>query len=488
MSYNPIKLLIAAAWFYASYHALAMLEKRDMTERNLFWSNLFAFFAGPLVIVYLYTYDYVVRTLERMGMRRLARKRAAIKIEIRDSTGKVFAAEEANERSEVPFLTRKILFDAVKAGASDIFFDPKSDGSYHVRYRCEGMLNEVAVWSQEIGSGVIDSMKLASGMDTTEHRRPQEGSFSGIVRKDTSVGFHSAVMGAVGGEKLSIHLSENASAPQKLADLKMRLDIQNSIRQALAGRGGLILLCGPSKSGKTTTLYSLFHEIDCSKYNVISIEDPIFHALDDISQLEVSNRSGFTCGILIRNALAQNPDIIAVGEIRDRESAMACVNAARTGHLIVATLNCRDNRDMFERMANLGVAPHDLVEVLQLSVSQALLRTLCKKCRQSIALPDVYREIFTGLGLAQDQLCSASGCRDCDGSGYAGVQAVFDALEMTDALKTQLGSQNTSIQQIQQTLDQQFGNAPLYCEALSLVATGVTTFEEAGKINATPGI
>ena len=244
----------------------------------------------------------------------------------------------------------------------------------------------------------------------------------------------------------------------------------------------LFLISGKTGSGKTTTLYGILQSLDYSIKNVISIEDPIENIIPNVSQMEVNNKAEITFASLLRNALRQNPDVICLGEIRDKETAVIATQAAQTGHFIIATLHSNDNLGTIDRMMSLGVPMRSLASTLRVIISQRLVRVLCS-CKQKATLPEEYREYFQAAGLSTDHVCAPCGCRECDGTGYKGRRAIFEIMVMNTELKSLLEAETVSLTAVKEHLDEQAsGSSMMLNDAMELVAHGVTSIDEVERV------
>ena len=375
---------------------------------------------------------------------------------------------------------KELIFLALKKRASDIFIDPKKDSVYTVRLRVDGGLRMVRTLDDTLANAVISAIKVAAGMDSFERRRPQDGSFTARVPEGQAA-FRVASVGAFGGEKITVRVLGCAGGPMKLEDLGMTLENQKMLKSVLGMPSGMLLICGPTGSGKTTTLYGIIQSFDYSIKNIMSIEDPIENIMPNISQMEVNTKAEITFAALLRNALRQNPDVICLGEIRDRETAEIATQAAQTGHFIVATLHSNDNIGTLDRMMSLGVPMRSLASTLRMIVSQRLVRKLCS-CKQRTTLPEEYREYFEASGWRQDQIYAPCGCRECDGTGYKERHAIFEMMPMTTELKALLEN-GESLSEVKEFLEQQNGSSSMMLnDALRLVERGETSIDEVERV------
>ncbi|MCI5798823.1 MAG: GspE/PulE family protein [Victivallales bacterium] len=408
------------------------------------------------------------------------RKTPPPEIDILDSRGKSVLSLDDASYSESLEVMKELIFLALKKRASDIFIDPKKDSVYTVRLRVDGGLRMVRTLDDTLANAVISAIKVAAGMDSFERRRPQDGSFTARVPEGQAA-FRVASVGAFGGEKITVRVLGCAGGPMKLEDLGMTLENQKMLKSVLGMPSGMLLICGPTGSGKTTTLYGILQSFDYSIKNIMSIEDPIENIMPNISQMEVNTKAEITFAALLRNALRQNPDVICLGEIRDRETAEIATQAAQTGHFIVATLHSNDNIGTLDRMMSLGVPMRSLASTLRMIVSQRLVRKLCS-CKQRTTLPEEYREYFEASGWRQDQIYAPCGCRECDGTGYKERHAIFEMMPMTTELKALLEN-GESLSEVKEFLEQQNGSSSMMLnDALRLVERGETSIDEVERV------
>ena len=485
MNYNPILILLLAAWMYSGVYVLDYIDRRaDAPERGRDWLNLAALLAGPLVIATFLLYDMWGQLRENFNsiFRKVNARRYDVEIELRDSRGQpVLESGQHGESGEAILRLKHLLYEALSKRASDIFFDPKPNGTLVVRFRVDGALRVVEEMNINLGASVISAVKVAAGMDITEKRRPQDGAFSAESAKGPA-SFRVASVGAFGGEKITIRVLASSAGPLTLRDAGLTGENLKIMQNAVRMPSGMILICGPTGSGKTTTLYALLQAIDYSLKNVISIEDPIEHVMENISQMEVNTKADITFAKLLRNALRQNPDIICLGEIRDEETAEVSFHAAQTGHLIIATVHSNDNLGTIDRMMSLGVPMRSLASTLRVIISQRLVRVLCS-CKQKTTLPEEYREYFQAAGLSTDHVCAPCGCRECDGTGYKGRRAIFEIMVMNTELKSLLEAETVSLTAVKEHLDEQAsGSSMMLNDAMELVAHGITSIDEVERV------
>ena len=449
--FNFINLLVLILWFLTGVYTLSFIAKYSgCGEKTKAYLNTAALFAGPLCLLVFGGFKLYKVVLEDI----VFRKPPPPEIDILDSRGKSVLSLDDASYSESLEVMKELIFLALKKRASDIFIDPKKDSVYTVRLRVDGGLRMVRTLDDTLANAVISAIKVAAGV---------------------------ASVGAFGGEKITVRVLGCAGGPMKLEDLGMTLENQKMLKSVLGMPSGMLLICGPTGSGKTTTLYGILQSFDYSIKNIMSIEDPIENIMPNISQMEVNTKAEITFAALLRNALRQNPDVICLGEIRDRETAEIATQAAQTGHFIVATLHSNDNIGTLDRMMSLGVPMRSLASTLRMIVSQRLVRKLCS-CKQRTTLPEEYREYFEASGWRQDQIYAPCGCRECDGTGYKERHAIFEMMPMTTELKALLEN-GESLSEVKEFLEQQNGSSSMMLnDALRLVERGETSIDEVERV------
>ncbi len=243
----------------------------------------------------------------------------------------------------------------------------------------------------------------------------------------------------------------------------------------------MILMCGPTGSGKTTTLYAMLNEIDLYTRNVITVEDPIEYVLENASQIEVNPKADITFANSLRSILRQDPDVICVGEIRDEETASIALRASQTGHLVIATIHCNSNAAAIVRLLDLGVSPLLLSSGMSLAISQRLLRQLCPKCRELAELNQSQKQEFHKKGINYRNIYQAEGCEDCRNTGYRGRHAIYDILCLSEELKNSIVNSESLVAQLRKDGDKK-GKSNLHKQGLKMVVSGKTTLEELKRV------
>jgi general secretion pathway protein E len=335
--------------------------------------------------------------------------------------------------AEMIRLIRLLLMGCIRSGASDLHVEPRRSGGL-VRLRIDGAMVQVTDLDAETTKRLVSLIKVLCDIDFTKKAIVQEGHFSAVVpgrRIDYRVSFTPSMF----GQKLVLRVLDPANAPQRLRDLELPEWMFNNIRGVSRQDTGMLLVCGPTGSGKTTTLYAVLRQIDAKMRNVITIEDPIEYELPGLTQIPVDDEQGHSFNNLLRSVLRQDPDVIVLGEIRDRDTATTAMQAATTGHLVLSTVHAKDTIGAIFRLLDLGVEPYLVASTLNLVLAQRLVRKLCPYCR--MAKKPTPQQIMRLGRPVEGVKCiyTPAGCPKCFGTGYAGRQGMFELLTATDELR-----------------------------------------------------
>jgi len=337
------------------------------------------------------------------------------------------------EGSPVVNLTNMLLVKAIRDGASDIHIEPHP-GKFRVRARIDGMLYELMSPRTELHPGVVSRLKVMANLDISERRMPQDGRIQVHV-DGQKIDIRFSSLPGVHGEKVVLRILDQRKAILDINKLGLDPVTQDRFKQVLRRPHGLILVCGPTGSGKTTTLYSALSMLNTPEKSIVTIEDPVEYQLDNINQNQIKESIGLTFDKFLKHALRQDPDIILVGEIRDRATAETAIQASLTGHLVLSTLHTNDSTSAVTRLVEMGVEPYLISSSLLVSMAQRLVRTICPSCRAPFSPPaPVLREL--GLGENERlQLFRGRGCSECYDSGFKGRIAIYEFLEMDEEMR-----------------------------------------------------
>ncbi len=383
-------------------------------------------------------------------------------------------------------LVNSTLYDALKSGVSDIHFESTPTGML-TKYRVDGVLDQAAqVTGAALAEQAISRIKVLAELDIAERRIPQDGSFR-VEAFGREIDLRVSIMPSVHGEDAVIRILDKQAMVSAQGSLTLdssgfAADHLATIRRLVAEPYGMVLVTGPTGSGKTTTLYGAITEINSGREKIITIEDPVEYQLGGILQIPVNDKKGLTFARGLRSILRHDPDIIMVGEIRDKETGEIAVQSALTGHLVLSTVHANNVFDVFGRFAHMGIDPYSFVSALNGVIAQRLIRLSCPSCRVHYA-PDEEELVRCGLtreAVAGFDFRRGVGCGDCRGTGYRGRRAVAEILTLDDAL-AELVIERRPLRQIKEYARAR-GMRSLFEDALALVASGQTTLEEVKRV------
>jgi type II secretory ATPase GspE/PulE/Tfp pilus assembly ATPase PilB-like protein len=382
---------------------------------------------------------------------------------------------------------RLIMLICFRSRATDIHVEPKAD-DVHVRIRVDGGMIDLVRLSKELGVRLLSLVKVLGDIDIAQRNIVQEGHFSARVpdrrsslgASERRVDYRLSFAPTMHGQKLVIRILDAANAPLYIDDLQLPAKARQIIQQASNQESGMLLVSGPTGSGKTTTLYAILRGIDVSQYNVVTIEDPVEIQLEGVTQIPVNDAQGNTFSALLRSVLRQDPDVILVGEMRDAETARVGVQAGMTGHLVFSTVHSRDAMSGMFRLLDLGVEPYVVASALQLVIAQRLVRQLCASCKTAVAPTPEQIKRMADAGIRDvPKLFIPKGCRRCLGTGHLGRHAIFELVVVTPALRETI-LKNPSVQECRKTLDP--ANYITLAESgYRLIADGLADFDEVEK-------
>ena len=388
-------------------------------------------------------------------------------------------AKQGDNRGPAVRLVNVLLSRAVHLGASDIHIEPREEALV-IRLRVDGVLQPVMTLDRQIRDSLVSRVKILANLDISERRLPQDGRLRIRVPQSNGsrvIDVRVSTLPTACGEKLVMRILDPAQIPRSLEELGLEPASLLKFQRALQSPHGLILVTGPTGSGKTSTLYSCLGHLNREEVNILTAEDPIEYSLPGINQLEIKEQIGLSFSRALRSFLRQDPDIIMVGEIRDRSTAEISVKAAMTGHLVLSTLHTNDAVSAITRLGNLGVESFLIGSALRLVCAQRLVRRICEPCRQPV---QISMKGLPGIPGAQDgPLLSASrggGCKHCRGSGYRGRTGLFEVLDVTPALRDTI--QRGSAPRELEDGARSEGILTLWESGLAKIRAGLTTVEE----------
>lgn len=403
-------------------------------------------------------------------------------------------AKNKKVSSEAPVakIVSTILEFAVKSRASDIHIEPQEE-NVRIRYRIDGILQEKYLLPRNVHDAVVSRIKILSNMKIDEKRIPQDGRFF-FSADDNDVDLRVSTVPTTYGEKVVMRLLKKAQKVPTLPDLGLRGLALKNLMESIERPHGIIIVCGPTGSGKTTTLYSVLDRVSTSKVNVMTIEDPVEYQIKGISQVQVNSQAGLTFANALRAFLRQDPNIMMVGEVRDAETADLAINAALTGHLVFSTLHTNNASGVPPRMIDMGVEPFLLVSSLNCVVGQRVLRRVCKECNKDIPIPpDVETDMKKVLGPIYDMveekwkkegkkmtIKQIQGCEVCGNTGYFGRIAIYEVMPITEKISKLIVSK-ASASDIE-NLAMEEGMLTMKQDGYVKVLEGTTTLEEVKRV------
>ncbi|MCQ4309988.1 GspE/PulE family protein [Pseudomonas stutzeri] len=391
---------------------------------------------------------------------------------------------ESNSDAPVVRLLQTLFEDAVQMKASDIHIEP-DEGMVRIRQRIDGVLNEQVMKEQRVASALVMRLKIMSGLDISEKRLPQDGRFN-IRVKNRNLDVRVSTMPVQFGESVVMRLLDQSGAMFQLEGTGMPPAMLERFRRLLQRPHGMVLVTGPTGSGKTTTLYAGLSELNSPEKKIITVEDPVEYRLSRINQVQVNSKIELTFARVLRAALRQDPDIVLVGEIRDQETAEIGLRAALTGHLVLSTLHTNDALTSAMRLIDMGVEPFLVATALNAVLAQRLIRRVCENCIEDHQ-PDprqiAWLESLYGESLADEQFKHGSGCHRCHNTGYSGRVGVYELLELDEPMIAAL--RRGDPQGFAEAARRQPQYRPLAASALDYAIAGITSVDEVLKVCAT---
>ncbi|NIO15734.1 MAG: type IV-A pilus assembly ATPase PilB [Deltaproteobacteria bacterium] len=387
------------------------------------------------------------------------------------------------EDAPVVKLVNFVLTDAVKKRASDIHIEPY-EREFRVRYRIDGVLYEVLKPPFRLKNAIVSRIKILSNLDIAERRLPQDGRIKLKLGKKKEMDYRVSVMPTLHGEKIVLRLLDKSSLEVEMTNLGFEKKQLEEFKEAIYRPYGMVLVTGPTGSGKTTTLYSAIAELNKTTDNISTAEDPVEYSFAGINQVQMKEEIGLTFAASLRSFLRQDPDIILVGEVRDYETAEIAIKAALTGHLVLSTLHTNDAPSTVSRLLNMGIEPFLVSSSLNLILAQRLARRICENCKEEVKMnPKVLldagakKEMLDGF-----KLYKGKGCEQCSNIGYKGRVALYEVMTVRDEIKEMILRGGSAIELKKEAL--RFGMKTLRQAGLGKVRDGVTTLEEVLRVSA----
>jgi len=402
-----------------------------------------------------------------------------------DENGPAEDDDEANAADDTPIVrfVNKMLLDAIKTGASDIHFEPY-EKSYRVRFRTDGVLHVTSTPPQNLGTRLAARLKVMSEMDISERRVPQDGRIKMKLSKTRAIDFRVNTLPTLWGEKVVLRILDPSSAKMGIEALGFEDYQQELFLDSLHRPQGMILVTGPTGSGKTVTLYTGLNILNTAERNIATAEDPVEINLEGINQVNVNHKVGLDFSSALRSFLRQDPDIVMVGEIRDLETAEIAIKAAQTGHMVLSTLHTNSAPETLTRLRNMGVPSFNLATSVNLIIAQRLGRRLCNECKNTLDVPKdalmeegfTEEDIATGFSVYE---ANPDGCDKCNG-GYKGRVGIYEVVKITPEMSRIIMEDGNSLELARQAKEHGFND--LRRSGLEKVMQGVTSLAEANRV------
>jgi type IV pilus assembly protein PilB len=374
-----------------------------------------------------------------------------------------------------------LLLKALKMRASDIHFEVL-ENDIRTRFRIDGKLTDVLHVPKELKTTLASRIKIMANMDIAERRAPQDGGIKLALGESGTIDFRVSSLPNIYGEKVVLRVLGNAELRDGVDDLGFEDQALEWVREAIANPFGMILVTGPTGSGKTTTLYTILNQLNKDDVNIVTAEDPVEYRLPGITQVNVNPLAGLTFDSSLRSFLRQDPDIILVGEMRDYETAAIAVKAALTGHLVLSTVHTNDAASTVVRLVDMGIEPYLVSSAVKLVISQRLLRRICEHCRTELDMNALDNtDLNEATRASVETLFHGEGCDECGGTGYKGRVPVHEVMSVkTPEMRRAITEGGTEVQVAQ--IAKREGMVSLSESAIEKVNNGITTIEEAASV------
>ncbi|MCP0913283.1 MULTISPECIES: type IV-A pilus assembly ATPase PilB [Legionella] len=387
----------------------------------------------------------------------------------------------SSEDAPIVKFVNRIVVEAIKKGASDIHFEPY-ERTFRIRYRQDGILNEVTAPPISLASRIAARIKVMANLDISERRIPQDGRFKLKLSPTRSVDFRVSTCPTVAGEKVVMRLLDPGATKLGIESLGFSKTQKEHFLRAVGRPQGMILVTGPTGSGKTVTLYSALNLLNTPERNISTAEDPVEIKVSGINQVNINPKAGLTFSGTLRSFLRQDPDIIMVGEIRDLETAEIAIKAAQTGHLVLSTLHTNSAAESLTRLVNMGIPSFNIASSVSLIIAQRLVRRLCEQCkmiRDDIPASSLLELGFSETDIKNLHIYKAEGCSQCT-NGYRGRIGLFEVMPMSKELGGLIMSGGNSLDILH--IAQKEGMVTIYQSGLQKIKEGVTTIEEVNRV------
>lgn len=389
-------------------------------------------------------------------------------------------ASTGEDDAPIVVFINKILLDAIKKGASDLHFEPY-EKSFRIRFRIDGILAEIARPPVSLSSRMSARLKVMSKLDIAERRVPQDGRIKLALSKKKSIDFRVSTLPTMWGEKIVMRILDSSSAMLGIDMLGYEAEQKKIYMEALDQPQGMILVTGPTGSGKTVSLYTGLNILNTEERNISTAEDPVEINLEGINQVQINNRAGLTFPSALRSFLRQDPDIVMVGEIRDLETAEIAIKAAQTGHLVLSTLHTNSAAETLTRLLNMGVPSYNVASSVSIIIAQRLARRLCPHCKihEELSATQLAEQGFPAEKLSEIKLFKSVGCEQCTG-GYKGRVGIYEVIKISPTISSIIMEGGNSLDIAKQCQKEGYNN--LRQSGLQKAMNGMTSLEEINRV------
>lgn len=465
--------------------SVAMIDPLDFTVIEFLEKK-----SGKKIKTYFAAPSEIDKTIGEQYSRNLATEVSAVLKETNDSnrikTLEAGRIGEVIKEAPIAKIVSTILEYAVKSRASDVHIEPQ-DQMTRVRYRVDGILHERLALPKTVNEAVTSRIKILSGMKIDERRIPQDGRFNFKIGSE-EVDLRVSTLPTVHGEKIVMRLLKKTGGIPTLSDLGLRGLALKNLETGIAKPHGIILITGPTGSGKTTTLYSILSKLNTTKVNIVTLEDPVEYEIPGLNQVQINPAAGLTFASGLRSFLRQDPNIILVGEIRDNETTQLAIQAALTGHLVFATLHTNDAPTAIPRLLDLGAEPFLVASVITAIVGQRIVRKICNNCKSVYDAPveviNDFKRVLGPLFVQTDdksvKFYKGKGCSECNNSGFLGRVGIFEVISMTDKLARMVLEQKSAAEISKEAITS--GMMTMKQDGYMKVVEGITTLEEVLRV------
>jgi type IV pilus assembly protein PilB len=371
-----------------------------------------------------------------------------------------------------------LISNAVREGASDIHIEPK-EKLMRTRYRIDGVLFDMKESPLKMHPAIVSRIKIMANLDISERRLPQDGKIK-VSIGGAAIDLRVSTLPTNHGEKVVIRVLDRQSVLRGLEQLGMEPEVMSTFAGQIVLPHGILLVTGPTGSGKSTTLYSALCQMDRDKLNISTVEDPVEYELDFCNQVQVSEKIGLDFATCLRSLLRQDPDVIMIGEIRDNETARIAVQAALTGHLVLSTLHTNDAAASITRLVDIGIEPYLIAASLNAVLAQRLVRKVCPNCKQTTEVSEDIRQYVERAGVQADQIFRGAGCDECRGSGYVGRVGIYEMLVIDEQFRDTI-NRDPSASGMRRVFHES-GRRSLFDDGIVKVKQGLTTIEEVLRV------